>query len=65
MKKVRVTEIFDTGQFTSYRFKVCFLCFLVTFLDGFDLTVIGVALPKMADFLHVKPSALGLALAAG
>jgi len=65
MKKVSITEIFDTSQFTSYQFKVCFLCFLVTFLDGFDLTVIGVALPKMADFLHVKPSALGLALAAG
>jgi AAHS family 4-hydroxybenzoate transporter-like MFS transporter len=35
---------------------------LVTFLDGFDLTVIGVAIPKIADFLHAKPSALGLAM---
>ena len=39
--------------------------FLVTFLDGFDLTIIGVALPKIADFLHSKPTALGLALSAG
>ena len=44
---------------------VCFLCFLVTFLDGFDLTMIGVTLPKMAESLGVKPGALGLALSAG
>jgi AAHS family 4-hydroxybenzoate transporter-like MFS transporter len=62
---ISIGEVFDTSQFTSYQLLVCGLCFLVTFLDGFDLTVIGVALPKMADFLHVKPSALGLALSAG
>ncbi|MGD0232108.1 MAG: MFS transporter [Syntrophorhabdales bacterium] len=38
---------------------------MVTLLDGFDLTIIGVALPKIADFLHSKPNALGLALTAG
>ena len=26
--------------------------FPVTFLDGFDLTIVGVALPKIADVLH-------------
>lgn len=64
-RTVSVKEIFDTARFTSYQALVCSLCFLVTFLDGFDLTVIGVALPKMADFLKVKPSALGVALSVG
>ncbi len=64
-KQVNVRSIFDTGQFTSYQTMVCFLCFLVTFLDGFDLTMIGVTLPKMAESLGVKPGALGLALSAG
>lgn len=64
-RTISVSEVFDTNRFTSYQFLVCGLCFLVTFLDGFDLTVIGVALPKMADFLHIKPGAFGLALAAG
>lgn len=64
-RTISIGEIFDTSQFTSYQFLVCSLCFLVTFLDGFDLTVIGVALPKIADYLHSKPDALGLALAAG
>jgi AAHS family 4-hydroxybenzoate transporter-like MFS transporter len=33
--------------------------------DGFDMTVIGVAIPKIADFLNEKPGALGLAMSAG
>lgn len=64
-KTISVSEIFDSSRFTPYQVRVCLLCFVVTFLDGFDLTVIGVALPKIADFLHSKPSALGLALSAG
>jgi AAHS family 4-hydroxybenzoate transporter-like MFS transporter len=35
------------------------------FLDGFDLMVTGVAIPKIAEFLHSKPSALDLAVSAG
>jgi AAHS family 4-hydroxybenzoate transporter-like MFS transporter len=38
---------------------------LLTVLDGFDLTVIGVATPKIAEFLHANLSALGLAISAG
>ncbi len=64
-KTMKIGEIFDNSRFTPYQYLVCSLCFLVTFLDGFDLTVIGVALPKIADFLHCKPSTLGLALSAG
>jgi AAHS family 4-hydroxybenzoate transporter-like MFS transporter len=41
------------------------LCFCCALLDGFDLTVIGVAVPKIAEFLRVKPAALGLAMSAG
>ena len=64
-KTISIGEIFDNSRFTPYQFLVCGLCFLITFLDGFDLTVVGVALPKIAEFLKSKPSALGLALTAG
>ena len=64
-RTVSVSEVFDSSRFTAYQYMVCGLCFLVVLLDGFDLTVAGVALPKIADFLHSKPSALGLALSAG
>jgi len=64
-RTISIGEVFDSSRFTFYQILVCSLCFLVTFLDGFDLTVVGVALPKIAEFLHSKPSALGLALGAG
>ena len=64
-KTISVGENFDNNRFTGYQVLVCSLCFLITFLDGFDLTVVGVALPKIADFLHCKQSALGIALGAG
>jgi AAHS family 4-hydroxybenzoate transporter-like MFS transporter len=64
-KTMKIEEIFDGVNFTGYQKLVCTLCFLVTFLDGFDLTVIGVALPKVAEFLHCKMSSLGIALSAG
>jgi MFS transporter, AAHS family, 4-hydroxybenzoate transporter len=64
-RKVSVTEIFDTTPFTPYQLWVCFLCFCLIIIDGFDLTVIGVAVPKIGEFLHAEPSALGLAISAG
>lgn len=64
-RTVSVRELFDSTQFTPYQMWVSFLCFFVVLLDGFDLTVIGVALPKIAESLHSSPAALGLAVGAG
>ncbi len=64
-KTISVTELFDRTRFTPYQIGICFLCFCVTLLDGFDLTVIGVALPKIADSLGSGMGALGLAVGAG
>ena len=64
-KTVSAREVFDGSPFTPYQVWVCFLCFCVTLLDGFDLTVIGVTLPKIREFLNATPSALGLAVGAG
>jgi AAHS family 4-hydroxybenzoate transporter-like MFS transporter len=40
------------------------LCFCCTLLDGFD-TNAGVAVPKIAEYLYIKPQALGVAMSAG
>lgn len=65
-KTVSVAEVFDSSPVTSsYQLWVCFLCFVITFLDGFDQTMIGVAIPKIAEFLRVKPGVLGLAMSSG
>ncbi len=64
-KKVSAREVFDGSPFSPYQVWVCFLCFCVTLLDGFDLTVIGVTLPKIRESLNASPSAIGLAVGAG
>lgn len=64
-RTVSVRELFDSTRFTPYQMWVSFLCFSVILFDGFDLTVIGVALPKIAESLNSSPSALGLAVGAG
>ncbi len=62
-KAIDIERVFEAGLKTSpYQVWVCFLCFLVTLLDGLDLSVIGVAIPKIADFLRCKPSAFGIAM---
>jgi AAHS family 4-hydroxybenzoate transporter-like MFS transporter len=64
-KRVSVREIFDTNPFSPYQVWVGFLCFCITFFEGFDLMITGVTLPSIAAFLHSKPTALGLAVSAG
>jgi AAHS family 4-hydroxybenzoate transporter-like MFS transporter len=64
-KSVSVKEVLDSGRFSGYQIWVCFLCFCLTFFDGFDLSLVGVSLPKIADFLHSKPTALGMVMSAG
>lgn len=64
-RTISIGRVFDESGFTFYQSLVCIICFLVTFLDGFDLTVVGVALPKIAEHLSSDPGSLGLALSAG
>ena len=64
-RAVSVTEVLDSSPFTSYQALVGILCFCCTLLDGFNLTVIGVAVPKIAEYLRVTPPALGVAMSAG
>jgi len=65
-KEITVQNVFESvSGASSYQLWVCFLCFLVMFLDGFDGTILGVALPEMAEYLHANMTAMGLAGGAG
>jgi len=65
MSKVRVEDILDTRPFSPCQVLVGVLCFCATLLDGFNMTVIGVAAPRIAEYLRVSPPSLGLAMSAG
>ena len=62
---VSVKDVLDSGRFTLYQAWICALCFLLAFFDGFDLSLVGVSLPKIAEFLKSTPAALGMAMSAG
>jgi AAHS family 4-hydroxybenzoate transporter-like MFS transporter len=62
---VSVKDILDSGRFTLYQTWICTLCFLLAFFDGFDLSLVGVSLPKISEFLNSTPAALGVAMSAG
>jgi AAHS family 4-hydroxybenzoate transporter-like MFS transporter len=64
-RRLRVVEVLDANPVTSpFQLRICLICLLLIILDGFDLFIIGVAAPKLAAFLHSKPSSLGLAMSA-
>jgi MFS transporter, AAHS family, 4-hydroxybenzoate transporter len=62
---VSVKEVLDSARFSGYQAWICSLCFTLTFFDGFDLSLVGVSLPKIAEFLHSKPTAMGMVMSAG
>jgi AAHS family 4-hydroxybenzoate transporter-like MFS transporter len=62
---VSVKDVLDSGRFTLYQTWICTLCFLLAFFDGFDLSLVGVSLPKIAEFLDSTPAVLGMAMSAG
>ncbi len=64
-KTIDVNEVFDDLPFSTYQIGICVLCFIVVFFDGFDLTVIGVAIPGMMSHLNVSPAEIGAAVSAG
>jgi len=64
-KSIRIGDIFNDIPISIFQYRICTLCFLICFLDGFDLTIISVTLPKIADQLGSSASALGIALGAG
>ena len=64
-RNIRIGDIFNDLPFSLFHYRICTLCFLICFLDGFDLTIISVALPKIAEQLNSSASSLGIALGAG
>ncbi|MGA3116831.1 MAG: MFS transporter [Syntrophobacteraceae bacterium] len=64
-KTMSVREVFDSSPFSPYQVWISFLCFCVTLMDGFDLTMMGVTMPKIGEYLKVTPAQLGLAVSAG
>ena len=56
-------DVLDSPRLTRFHRKVTVLSAAGTFLDGFDLTVIAVALPFLIKEWGIHPSMIGLVAA--
>jgi AAHS family 4-hydroxybenzoate transporter-like MFS transporter len=62
---VSVKDVLDSGRFSLYQTWICTICFFLAFFDGFDLSLLSLATPKIAEFLNTTPAALGPAMSLG
>lgn len=62
--RITVARIVDDARFGSLHGRVLLLCTLVLMLDGYDLAVMGFAIPALARDLGIPAASFGFALSA-
>jgi AAHS family benzoate transporter-like MFS transporter len=60
MSKVDIHRIVDEARFNGFHLRVLILCALIIIFDGYDLAVVGIALPSIMKELRVAPANAGL-----
>jgi len=64
-QRIDTKKLIDENPFGAYQIWVFLLCFLAATVDGYDVQVIGVAVPGLRDSLHLEPATIGVFLTAG
>ena len=59
-----IGTLIDAQPLSALQLLVAVLCGLAMFADGYDLQALGLAVPTIAQQMHVSPAQFGLALAA-
>jgi AAHS family 4-hydroxybenzoate transporter-like MFS transporter len=59
-----VQQFIDEQRFSPYQWFILILCFLIVATDGFDMAVIGLVAPSIAQEWHTSKAALGPAMGA-
>jgi AAHS family benzoate transporter-like MFS transporter len=62
--RINVQSVADDAKFGRKQLLVLIFCFVNMMLDGYDLTVIGVALPSIITEMKMDPSVAGLLVSA-
>ncbi|MDT7592582.1 MAG: transporter, family, 4-hydroxybenzoate transporter, partial [Pseudonocardiales bacterium] len=61
---VDVGEVLERARIGGVRVLAVALCALVALFDGFDLQIIGLAVPSIARSLHIPVAGLGAVFSA-
>lgn len=60
MARIDVQEITDNATLSAFHWKVLFWCAAIILIDGYDLAVVGVALPAIIQDMKVDPAVAGV-----
>jgi AAHS family 4-hydroxybenzoate transporter-like MFS transporter len=61
---INIVRVIDDKPITGLQFRILILCAMVMFFDGYDLQIMGIAVPLMAHSFSLPASAFGYALSA-
>ena len=64
MRRIDMHQLVDNARFNSFHGLVLFWCALIIIFDGYDLAVVGIALPSIMKDLAVEPAQAGLMVSA-
>ncbi|CUJ48793.1 4-hydroxybenzoate transporter PcaK [Achromobacter sp. 2789STDY5608633] len=59
MRQIDVRQLADDSRFNRFHGLVLFWCALIIIFDGYDLAVVGIALPSIMKDLNVDPTEAG------
>lgn len=59
MQRIDVHELVDEARFNGFHAKILIWCLLITAIDGYDLTVTGIALPSIMQQMGVSAVTAG------
>lgn len=60
MRRIDVHKLADEARFNRFHALVLCWCALIIIFDGYDLAVVGIALPSIMKDLGVDPTNAGL-----
>src|SRR5690606_2969996 len=60
MQSVDVYELTGKSKFNRFHGLILFWCVLILIIDGYDLAVVGAALPAIMDDMGVDPTSAGI-----
>lgn len=61
---LNVEALIDEAGFSRYQWLILLLCFLVMFLDGYDLAAVAYIVPSLMELWGLSKPQLGQALSA-
>src|SRR6516164_333397 len=64
MRQIDVHTLSDEARFNGFHAIVLFWCALIIVFDGYDLAVVGIALPSIMKDMGVDPTSAGFMVSA-